>query len=753
MENKLDQQIQQDIDNALNQSFTQQSSINGMSGPLDKLKNDIESAKLLQSSLIQKIGSSSSPIDKLNTDREFTFLVGGVLKPSSENSPSSSGLYGGSLPDFPSWPHALETESPGAPGYTKKGFLAPELAFGLEGVRGTENYSGFSDWRGFTLVEQPYNLKTDQRVKRSVDMPKTAQERVENPYSMRDIPLVFGDWRQDYFKHGLHTIYGKTPIENPPDGQSTLRFDQFDRTPFEQNDPVMFGFDIVFDTISSPLLNGSLLDFIANYNGYDEIWSRRQVYEEFKHQFQKFFRTTVPLKINSDFLAITKTGIVNGNPAESDGSSNSNFFEGGKKNYLGYYIKKISGLDFLIEQNKGTEVKYVPDYKKDMITLETMEDVSLSMGTLAHLYKNLYWSRPNGKILFPENLLRFNCFIIISECRNFNRVIKSQKSGNLNIVKDNVSRWVYNLKECQFYFDKMPLPNDIDLGTQGPQLFETYNINFDFKYSTVKFERFVPSGQWGRYVGYDAGAMWKIGNKGTRTNRGPTSSTEYSTPKFFTVGPQDAGFGGTNDKPWFPNLQENGVTKPFVFQTISKNLAVEEEDFTLDSSIKEVKKDGSISDPSQPPPKIETSENQNQQNNSNVGAQPSNLISNETNSPQSEGLKNFEKQSETNSQQIRVQSENLKLSNAKLLLNKSMTNIPSGSNGTSNVETTNSEQVGVLSNLRKSNLFIKNPKVPSNLDALSSGIKLGGQKLNGDKFNVGNILNQATSFVSDAQNK
>ena len=85
-------------------------------------------------------------------------------------------------------------------------------------------------------------------------------------------------------------------------------------------------------------------------------------------------------------------------------------------------------------------------------------------------------------MLIPENLLRFNCQIIISECRNFNRVKKSLANGNLEVIKDNLSRYVYSLRECQFYFDKMPHGNDSDVGLQGPQIYDNHSAFFDFKY-------------------------------------------------------------------------------------------------------------------------------------------------------------------------------------------------------------------------------------------------------------------------------
>jgi hypothetical protein len=79
---------------------------------------------------------------------------------------------------------------------------------------------------------------------------------------------------------------------------------------------------------------------------------------------------------------------------------------------MNYYLKKVAGLKNLSESNTGDTKKYLVDYRKDLITLDFNEDVTLSIGTLAHLYKLLYWSKPNGKSIIPENLLRFNCDII-----------------------------------------------------------------------------------------------------------------------------------------------------------------------------------------------------------------------------------------------------------------------------------------------------------------------------------------------------
>jgi hypothetical protein len=152
-----------------------------------------------------------------------------------------------------------------------------------------------------------------------------------------------------------------------------------------------------------------------------------------------------------------------GGSPEIDGFSN--LYQSGKRAYLNYYLKKVTGLGNLVESNTPSAKKYLTDYNKDVITLNFSEDLTLSMGTLAHLYKLLYWSKPNGKGLIPENLLRFNCNIVVSEVRNFKRVIKAVGSNDLKVIKDNVSRYIYSLRECQFYFNTMPHNSEVDLGT------------------------------------------------------------------------------------------------------------------------------------------------------------------------------------------------------------------------------------------------------------------------------------------------
>lgn len=532
---------------------------------------DLIEAKRAQLWQQTAVNATSNSIEKNKKDIEKALETGKLLR---ENLASLAGEP---------WPNSignnpkLGSDPDNKIGFLSTRYISPTVGLlGLLGVKKRVGQYEYKDWTGQVLTKPDNQQKTEDRFKTHKKLMTTADFKKDR-YSLRDFLLIFGDTRTDYFKYGLQTIDNLTPIENPENGNSSLRLDSFKGTPWEQSDPVYFGFDIVFDAVSSPLLNGSVLDFLSNYTSVSELSSKILVYDEFINQFTKFFRTNAkPVQSSQrDNIAMTKTrphftGHANSVSNFANLDENTPFFKPGKSAYFSNYIKKVGGLDSLIESNKGDTFKYLTDYRKDFITITTTEDVTLSMGTLAHLYKLLYWSKPNGKHLVPDNLLRFNCDIIVSEVRNMQRVRKNIQTGNLEVLKDNLSRWVFSLKECQFFFDKLPIENDIDLGAE-PKQFETFTINMDFKYSTHRLERFVPNGDWGSYVGYDAGSIWKIGNKGS-DNKGGTSSLT-SNPSFVTTGNN--------------SFNENGVNKP---NTLSVYSNVNEDSTTSDEDIDIAKK-------------------------------------------------------------------------------------------------------------------------------------------------------------------
>lgn len=439
--------------------------------------------------------------------------------------------------------------------YKTKGFLPsdkiePLNREGEEGANGRSrinklgNYE-YKDWRGHLLNPAKQNDGVEHdKFKRSIRIPKSDNELVDSPYSTRDYYSIFNDNTTDYFKHGLQIINGENGVLGSTPGTS-----------FENNDPVIYGFEIIIDNISSPLLNGSIDDFLNNYSQVNEIASRRPVYEDFKKQFIKFFKTNgTVLQRNTDNASISKAR--NSATPESVNEQGIGITQPGKEAYMAYYLKKVGGLDKLVEKNTPTEKNYLVDYNKDVITLDFLEDTSQSVSTLAHLYKLLYWSKPNGKGIIPENLLRFNCDIIVSEIRNFKRVKKALNNtedgsqSQLEIVKDNISRQIYSLRECQFYFNGMPHPNDIDI-TSTPSIYDSYTMQFDYKYSSSKLERFMPTPNGnGQYVGYDGGAMWKTGNRGSN----------LSVPRFYTTGVNSFNKTGTDGR-FILSKPEDGRTE------------------------------------------------------------------------------------------------------------------------------------------------------------------------------------------------
>jgi hypothetical protein len=291
-------------------------------------------------------------------------------------------------------------------------------------------------------------------------------------------------------------------------------------TPYENEDPIYFGFEIEIDVLTSPLINGEALRFIEDFNSNNEIASRKDILDSFIWELSRYFR-------------------FNSNKVDTRTTENiENIFE--TRLNKRFYIKKVSGLDKLIEANTASAQSAFVKYKQDLINLTFYEDTNLNTGTLASLYKLLYWSRLNGKNIIPENLLRFDCRIIVSEARNLTRIRRAMgldgqmtKAPNLEVIKENVSRYVYNLYECQLFFKSMTHPASIDLGLPF-RLDESYDIELSYKFSDMRFERFVFDGDFGEYKRLNNSSIQPLINK-----------------------PSDA----TN-----ANIDDNGITE-FIFRT------------------------------------------------------------------------------------------------------------------------------------------------------------------------------------------
>ena len=353
-------------------------------------------------------------------------------------------------------------------------------------------------------------------------------------------------------------------------------------TPYENEDPVYFGFEIIINTLNSPIFNGVAADFINQIGQtHLEIQGRREILESFNFEIQKFFKFNDLVETN---------GQITGGPYVNSGGDYKNLYNSNLKKR--HYIKKIEGLEKLVEANTASGPAAFVKWKTDLIKLSFYEDVTLSTGTLLNLYKLLYWSRKRGKGVIPENILRFDCEIIVSEIRNIGRVrsvlndpapvdaaaaapaaaataatapatfrnlrpdqadeqfdqltaaepvanssypkpTTGQTSKDvsesvdpqyeakvLEVIKENVSRYRYNLYECQFHVPAMPHPGSIDQ-SQPLTPADTHTIDISFKHSDMSFERFDYStlkNPTGEYITLNNGLLvpTKVSNKDTQ---------------------------------------------------------------------------------------------------------------------------------------------------------------------------------------------------------------------------------------------
>ena len=251
-------------------------------------------------------------------------------------------------------------------------------------------------------------------------------------------------------------------------------FSGFVRTFDDNEDPTILGFEIILKVNDSPIFNGELRSFIDTWSGLNntEIGSRAEILDRFQAQLFKFFKKDSDVNLKNS---------QNANPKflNTDGAKS-------------YYLEEIEGLDKLTESYMGISGEgggggegIFVDYPKDVITLKFREDVTQNLAYLASLYKSLSWSRLRGKQLVPENLLRFDCEIVITELKDYVRIFKN--GDTIEKYVDKISRYVYELYECQFFFSNMP--HGISLKMNSPETLASTDIKFNYKFATMRFEK------------------------------------------------------------------------------------------------------------------------------------------------------------------------------------------------------------------------------------------------------------------------
>jgi len=217
---------------------------------LERQKESIESAKLiLNGNVVESVEAGTDTENGIGPITNKLFVSIGSSWPNSLFNSESSATKQGFLDSILLQPNIVLSNLPQV-----EGTLTEEQTRARQGTGGPFGTAyKFKDWRGQLLQDEagfPKRLLGTEQKFRLGRIPKTDKQITQEPYSMRDVPLIFNDNRTDFFKFGLQSVYGLTPIENPENGSSTLRKDLFKGTPWEQSDPIYYGFDIVFDSLS-----------------------------------------------------------------------------------------------------------------------------------------------------------------------------------------------------------------------------------------------------------------------------------------------------------------------------------------------------------------------------------------------------------------------------------------------------------------------------------------------------------------------
>lgn len=271
----------------------------------------------------------------------------------------------------------------------------------------------------------------------------------------------FKDGTMHHFKNGLE-LANKTGNKKNVSNLSNL-----------DEDPVIFGFDFIINHVTSPLFQSEagqggstdMDDFFNTFESIPEIANRKSLYVDFIKQLELLFLTT------------------RGGPFDT---------------FKAHYLIGIGGVDNLINKSTGLgSEKQFAEFGKDKMTLTLREDNHLSGGYLTSLYNALSYSKINGKQIIPDNLLRFDATIVISEMRNYKKVKKAladadSPNGGLQevskVVSDNVSRYMYNVYDCQFFFDKHSHPAKVE--NDKKDITDSFDMSFFYKFSTMEMEKF-----------------------------------------------------------------------------------------------------------------------------------------------------------------------------------------------------------------------------------------------------------------------
>lgn len=226
-------------------------------------------------------------------------------------------------------------------------------------------------------------------------------------------------------------------------------------------DPTFLGFTIEIDEESA--LFKEVGPFLEKHSSTrTEMSSRIAVYKEFKSKIVQIFKSQESVVEDKHKSVYIKQ----------------------------HYINSIAGLNNLTKKfNK---------WREDKLSVVLHEDIALYSSYIASIYNNLIYSYENGRAIIPENLLKFNLKIKISEIRNLTNIAKLNSTDPVDKqivdgLKNNVTCVVYTLYDCEFdFFNAVPFTDTIeqagiDANTPGHSV-----VGFDIYFKSVARNIFNP---------------------------------------------------------------------------------------------------------------------------------------------------------------------------------------------------------------------------------------------------------------------
>jgi hypothetical protein len=241
----------------------------------------------------------------------------------------------------------------------------------------------------------------------------------------------------------------------------------------ENEEPLFLTFDIIllnknplFDTNS---ING-VDAFLENYKDVSKtIKERKEILHEFRQEITSIFYTIEDYGWN------------------------------GKKSY---YIESLGGLDKLVQP--------IIKYKDDKLSVTLSEDIKMKANYIAELYNNLSYDYKFKREAIPENCLRFDMAIIMSDIRKM-KIKKdavtgaSSEQNNLQnendeigvlreVINNNKSKKIFILRDCSFDFmSSMNHGSEISQGGwgKGADNTDSSTLKLEINYKSVERALYV----------------------------------------------------------------------------------------------------------------------------------------------------------------------------------------------------------------------------------------------------------------------